>query len=140
MVKDFAGAPALHHVHFTPPPFDAWTKGGATEVINVYFPVDYSDSDIATFDANLKEFIKIAGEACPDVKTATAGWAVEEVEIPGTQEKGRLWNGLIAWTSVEAHIAFRETETFKKNIHLLRGAKDLKHAKAYHVKPTEFKK
>ncbi|RVX66203.1 hypothetical protein B0A52_10095 [Exophiala mesophila] len=140
ILKDLAGAPALYHVHFDPLPIDAWTKGGATEVFNAYFPADYSESDIATFDANVKEFLKSASDVSPEIKAATGGWAVEHVEIPGTQEKGRLFNGLISWTSVAAHQAFRESEWFKNNIHVLRGAKDIKGVKAYHVTPVEVKK
>lgn len=43
----------------------------------------------------------------------------EEVEYKGV--KGKSGVAAIGWKSKEAHMAFRETQTFKENIGLLRG-------------------
>lgn len=41
---------------------------------------------------------------------------------------------------MEDHLAFRETQAFKDNIHLLRGAKDLKHITVVHYSGTQVQK
>jgi hypothetical protein len=69
-----------------------------------------------------------------------SGWAEEEVDHPDSGEKSRLYNACIAWKSVQAHVAYRNSQTFKDNIHLLRGAKDLRGAKVWHVSTKEVLK
>lgn len=47
----------------------------------------------------------------------------DDVKEHGKQEGGKAGKAvvlLIGWTSKDAHMRFRETETFKKNIGLLR--------------------
>lgn len=136
-----AGPPSLYHVHFDPhPPSDALKLGGATEALHVYFPASYSEEDQKAFEANANKFADIVKADSPDVKAIASGWAEEEVDIPGTEEKGRLWNALIAWTSLQAHLDYRGTQTFKDNIYLLRGAKDVKGVKVFHISTEEFLK
>jgi quinol monooxygenase YgiN len=53
----------------------------------------------------------------------------EEVEYKGV--KGKAAVIAIGWTSKEAHMSFRETQTFKENIGLLRG--DAKAIEMHHV-------
>jgi hypothetical protein len=136
-----AGPPSLQHVHFDPhPPSDALKLGGATEVLNIYFPASYSDEDQETLDTRVQKFAEIVKADTPEVKAIARGWAEEEVDIPGTEEKGRVYTALIAWTSVQAHLDYRNTQTFKDNIHLLRGAKDVKGVKVFHVSTEELLK
>jgi hypothetical protein len=53
----------------------------------------------------------------------------EEVEYKGV--KGKAAVIAIGWKSVEAHMSFRETQTFKENIGLLRG--EAKAIEMHHV-------
>ena len=48
------------------------------------------------------------------------GPVVEEVEKEEGAGKGKAVVLCIGWESREKHMAFRETETFAKNIHFLR--------------------
>jgi hypothetical protein len=48
------------------------------------------------------------------------GLVVEEIEKEEGSGKGKAVVLCIGWESRDAHMAFRETETFAKNIHLLR--------------------
>lgn len=41
---------------------------------------------------------------------------------------------------MEDHLAFRETQEFKDNIHLLRGNKDVKHITVVHYSGTQINK
>lgn len=136
-----AGPPSLHHVKFEPhPPSDGLKLGGATEVLSVYFPANYSTDDMKTFDTNIKAFAEIVKDTSPDAKAIVGGWGVEEVDIPDTDEKGIVYVAFVAWTSVQKHLEYRETQAFKDSIHLLRGAKDLKGVKVFHVSTEEVLK
>lgn len=133
-----AGAPSIQHVHFDPhPPSDPLKLGGATEVLSIFFPASYSDEDQNTFEARVKKFVEIVKADTPDVKAIAGGWADEEVDIPGTEGKGRVYTTLIAWTSQQAHLDYRNTQSFKDNIHLLRGAKDVRGVKVFHISTEE---
>lgn len=50
--------------------------------------------------------------------------------------KGKAAVLLIGWESVEKHMAFRETATFKDNVHLLRAG--VQKAEVHHVKFLSF--
>ena len=112
----------------------------ATEFITAYFPTDYSEADQKTFSENLDKFFAIVRPSTKDVVGGVHGWVEEELEIPDTKEKAKALVALIGWTSVQAHLDYRSTQTFKDNIHFLRGAKDLKHVRVFHVHTTEVKK
>ena len=58
----------------------------------------------------------------------SAGVTYEEIEKEGV--KGKAVVVAIGWQSVDVHMAFRKTEAFSKNIHLLRSTAksiDMKH-------------
>lgn len=87
----------------------------ATEIATFYFdgepPSDYFDNVKKCADEVLKEI------------DGFLGWAVgtthEVVEKEGVKGKAAVL--LIGWQSVEQHMAFRNTQSFKDNIHLLRS-------------------
>ncbi|KIX09467.1 uncharacterized protein Z518_00547 [Rhinocladiella mackenziei CBS 650.93] len=137
------GNPSFYHVHFDPhPPNKALvgTEPMATEIITAYFPLDYSPEDQKTFDDGMKTFASVFEGSANGFIGAFGGWVVEELDIPNTSEKGKVYVALIGWTSVEAHMKCRETQTFKDNVHYLRGAKDLKAINVFHVPSQEVLK
>ena len=67
------------------------------------------------------------------------GWVAEELEDPKSSEKAKVYICLIGWESVDSHMKYRETQSFKDNIHMLRGAKDLKNTVMVHAATKEFK-
>lgn len=128
------GAPSLYHVHFDPhPPSAPLADGNATEFITMYFPTDYSAADQATFDENIRNFFGGVEGSAEGFKGASHGWVVEELKDPKSGELSKAYVILIGWTSVAAHMAYRETQSFKDNIHYLREAKDLKGLGVCHV-------
>lgn len=130
------GAPQLWHAEYRPHPPSALLDGKttpATEVLHAYFPTDLSKEDATAFQERIAKLAgaieKGAGE---DYTGFVAGWVDEELDIPGKEEKGKVYSVLVGWKSVEAHNKFRETQIFKDNIHLLREAKHLKGVNMIH--------
>jgi hypothetical protein len=87
-----------------------------TEVATFYFEGAPPDD---AFES-CKKFIENCEATNPPQKVY--GWAYgtthEEIEREGVKGKGAML--LIGWDSREDHMAFRELQAFKDNIHLLR--------------------
>ncbi|KIW18669.1 hypothetical protein PV08_02958 [Exophiala spinifera] len=134
------GRATLYHAHFDPHPARAAlskTTSPATEIIHMYFPTSYSEEDKKKVADDIKALSAVLEKEGSDFRAAASGWVEEDVDIPGTDEKAKAFVVLFGWTSVEAHLAFRETKPFAENIHLLRGAKDLKKVHVVHSSLTE---
>ena len=139
MLVDLAGI-QLYHAHLTPHPPSAVLSDvttPATETLVIYFPSDYSSSDQDKFEEGIKKLIKAVEDNADTYTGSAGGWIAEELPIPNTSDKGKAYAAFIGWTSVQAHMDFRETQAFKDNIHHLRGAKDLKHLTVVHTSGTE---
>lgn len=75
------------------------------------------------------------------IHSSTGGWAVGEAQKEGMGEDGAVgpakpWWGAIGWDSVNAHMAFRETEAFRELIPLLRGVAPV--VEVHHVAFKKF--
>jgi heme-degrading monooxygenase HmoA len=81
-------------------------------------------------------FISVFEKEAKNYKGSATGWVEEDIDIPGTDEKGKAFVLLVGWTSVEAHQEFANTQAFKDNIHHIMGVKDMKKIEAVH---TSFK-
>jgi len=116
-------------------PFSNVATAPVSEMVELYFPADYPEAD---FDKNFASFKKVVGETAEGVVSIVGGWSVEEMppREAGEEGKDKLFVGGIGWESIDAHMAFRETEGFKKAIPFLReGTKTIK---MHHVKFTQF--
>lgn len=124
----------MYHADVTPDPKSVLdkTKSPATEILVMYFPLDYSQADRDKFDGDIRKLYKVVEENSTDYTASAGGWVIEELTIPDTDEKALAYAGFIGWSSVQAHLDFRSTQAFKDNIHLLRGAKDLKKFNVVH--------
>ncbi|SMY28711.1 unnamed protein product [Zymoseptoria tritici ST99CH_1A5] len=126
------GAPSMIHTDLEPAASVAPALAApVTEIATFYFggeaPEDYI-SGVHKFRDILEK------EKSDGYLGAAIGLTVEEVEREGHKGKGAVL--VIGWESVEKHMAFRETGTFKENIGLLRnGAKTLE---MHHVPFMEF--
>ena len=116
----------LRHVEFEPwPPTKAVGKSSApvTEVLTAY--VETQDANYATQTKSFLSILEAEAQACTGV---SSGWQLEQVAKNLFEEdrKGHAHVSVIGWESKEKHLEFRETSTFKDNIHLLRdGSKGL---------------
>lgn len=82
-----------------------------------------SPEDRSSFDEDARvKLMKVFKDHAKGYRSSTGGWVEEELEHEG--EKALVYTLLIAWDSVDLHLAFRNADEFKKNIHLLRGNKD----------------
>ncbi|KAI1614009.1 hypothetical protein EDD36DRAFT_417858 [Exophiala viscosa] len=137
-----SGPGALYHVHFDDhPAVPALVGDGVhvTEFLTVYFPQDYSSDDQKAFDQNVQKFLDVTKGSAEGFKDARAGWIVEDLDDPNSSEKRKAWTALVGWDKVESHLNYRNTSAFQDNVHLLRGAKDLKGLVNVHVAVKEFK-
>lgn len=89
--------------------------GGTTEVATFY-----GTSDQSRFLANVGRFIEATKNDIPGAQGHIVGSTVEEIAKRDGTSKGKAVVLAIAWESKEKHMAFRETATFKDNIHHLR--------------------
>ncbi|KAH7049244.1 hypothetical protein B0J12DRAFT_99219 [Macrophomina phaseolina] len=114
-VSDMVAAPPVLTHHAFPSDVAAVTTSApVTELISMYFPATYNTADFA---APWEEFMRIAGEHAKGLLGWAGAWAEEEVEHGSLKgEKGKLFLALVAWESVDAHMAYRETQAFKESI------------------------
>lgn len=114
-----AAPPVLTHHAFPSAVPAVTTSAPVTELVSFYFPADYNTSDFA---APWDEFVRVAAENAKGLVGSSASWAEEEVEHSSLKgEKGKVFLALIAWESVDAHMAYRDTQAFKKSIVKLRN-------------------
>ncbi|KAE8449361.1 hypothetical protein EG329_008262 [Mollisiaceae sp. DMI_Dod_QoI] len=109
----------LHHFLPTPSPPSVLTSAPVIEFATFYKPQP-------DFESSLEKFTKEVG--MPEGLVGFAyGETIEEISKHADQaegkedSKGKAVVLLGGWESVQAHMNFRETETFKKYIGLIRG-------------------
>ena len=127
-------APALFHAHLTPHPPSAVlsdTSSPVTEFVAVHLN---PTADRAKTEERVKKFVTEI-EAKAEGNTASAGgWLVEEKPLPKDESTQALvYVLLLGWTSVDAHNAYRQTQSFKDNVGLLRELPDLLEIQLVHV-------
>lgn len=112
------GDPHLFHVHFDPHPPTAATSAPVTELATFHFPSSLSASQQSAFVNAFHSFRETAEKNADGLKGITSGWAVEDLEYQG--EKGKAFVAAFGWDTVDAHMAYRETDAFKESITNLR--------------------
>ena len=125
----------LHHVHFSPhPPSNAMAMKTvpASQCFILYLALDV---DQKSYEENIQEFVKTLEERAKGFKGCTMGWVVEELEHENVEGKCKAYAGAIGWDSVQAHMAFKETQAYKDNVHLFDTG--LKASEVYHVRFRE---
>lgn len=123
MLSILDGPMDVSHANLTVhPPSSSLNPDAASvvEVVGHYFSAGLSDSDKSSFESNLDQFANVLEDEATGYKGFLGGWVVEELDHPKVEGKAKLWQSLIGWESVDAHMAFRETEAFKSNVHLMR--------------------
>lgn len=117
----------LTHVDFQPSPSILHNALSApvTELATFYFD-SQPNSDWLANAAKAADWLRKDAKGFLDI---AYGITHETVEYQGV--KGKAAVIAVGWESKEAHMAFRETGTFKENIGLLRG--DSKAIEMHHV-------
>ncbi|KIW69968.1 hypothetical protein PV04_02280 [Phialophora macrospora] len=125
-----------------------------TEVMLAYFPSDISRASKDAASAQFQRFVDVALSQCKQVRGVGSGWGVEtnfpirtvvmgakgdeggpeaETELQGGRRKGALFTAFIGWPSVGAHMAFRKTELFRENVHLITDMEGVVSLAMFHV-------
>ncbi|KAJ9636467.1 hypothetical protein H2204_005300 [Knufia peltigerae] len=134
------GPSTVFHANLTPNSLSDFPhdKGVATEIFIQYFPADYSDSDMFTVENAIKPIARLFEQtrrsgAC----MSTSGWILEDLLTPeGAPEAGqkaKAFLAFMAWDSVEAHLRFQNTETFRACIPQFANVKGLRHSDLVYV-------
>ncbi|KAF6797508.1 hypothetical protein CSOJ01_12986 [Colletotrichum sojae] len=106
-----------------------------TQVLMLFFPSDLDDADMDWLTIQFEQFKTKALDQAPDCRGVAYGWSTDS-DVPVMGQPG--WTGtvlmaFIGWPSVEAHMAFRQTELFRENIGLLKGMEDLIELDYFHL-------
>jgi hypothetical protein len=111
----------LHLHHITTKPFPPTILGRAPVIeFATFYNIEPG------FLSNVEKFVKVVEEVKGEGYLGVAyGETMEDVKKHADQGKGDVKDGkavvlLIGWESKELHMKFRETDTFKENIHYLR--------------------
>lgn len=87
-----------------------------TEAVTVFFDDGPTDSYVQ----GVQKFMSMVDGEKPDGYLASAyGVTYEELEKDGAKGKAVILT--IGWQSIDHHMKYRETESFKNNVGLLRG-------------------
>lgn len=106
---------AVYLFHFAPKPFPSTILGTAPviEIATFFQTEDF-------FLSNMEKFMAAASPHAEGYLGHVYGPVIEEIEEKEGAGRGKAVVLCVGWESREKHMAFRETETFVKNIHLLR--------------------
>lgn len=125
----------LFHLYFAShPPSSVFgtASAGVAEHLAFYFASTISDAERSSWDKTYADFKKVLEQHAKGFKTSIEGWVIEELQHESVEGAAKAYISVIEWESVDKHVAFRETEEFKKAIGPLRdGSKGIK---MHHVK------
>lgn len=126
------GPPDFFHVRFETP-FSRPSSAPVTELVTLYFEDSYNPDDFAD---NWKKFSETAAKNAEGIRSMASGWSIDDVKHKSLGEgaKGKAFVAGIGWTSVKAHMDYRETEAFKDSVKYLRDG-----PKAIEMHHVEFK-
>lgn len=131
-----SGPHTVYHARFQPHPPVVLVEAPVTEVMTTYYPADYSADDQKKYHNSTTKFLEACRSLDGGCLSCTSGWVDEVQEIEG--EKLKAYVALLGWKSVDHHLAFRETASFKKLIEGMDQPRDWEKMEAVHVKVTEY--
>jgi hypothetical protein len=107
----------INHAHFNPP-FATVASAPVVELLRIYCPADV---DTAEVEKVWTGFAAIVEAEADGYRGQSCGWVVEDLEHEKIEGKAKGFTAGVGWDSVEAHMKFRETQTFKDNIGKIRS-------------------
>lgn len=124
-----AGSPQLVHFRLeSPSDLAAAVSAPVTELATLYIP-----EKMSSFDDDMSSFAKILTEYAEGFLGSAFSWIMEDVEHEsfGPGVKGRAAILAIGWSSISAHMTFKETSAFRKGLECFRDASG---SEIYHTK------
>ncbi|MCJ1397427.1 hypothetical protein MMC11_000620 [Xylographa trunciseda] len=125
------GPPVMYHAHLTPHPPDAAFNAPVVEMFTAYFPASISEVEKAKWYHNFKNFLEKTIVDAEGLVAETHGWVMEEIEHGADKEKCRAFVCGVGWESVDKHMAYGATESFKSASEPIKGG--LVGAEMHHV-------
>ncbi|TLD20072.1 hypothetical protein E2P81_ATG09142 [Venturia nashicola] len=107
-----SGPVHMQHVEFREPLATA-AVAPIVEMLTLYFPDHVDRTNVET---TLVDFLQTIVDNAKGFVGYTTGWVVEELEHEKIEGKARAYAVTIGWESLEAHMAYRDTHTFKEDI------------------------
>lgn len=102
----------MRHAEFRAPMATA-AVAPIVEMLTLYFPNNVDQTNV---DTTLINFIQTVVDNAKGFVGYTTGWVVEELEHENIEGKARAYAVAIGWESLEAHMGYRDTQTFKDDI------------------------
>lgn len=112
-----SGPVQMRHAEFRAPMTTA-AVAPIVEMLTLYFP---NDVDQTNADITLINFIQTIVDNAKGFVGYTTGWVAEELEHEKIEGKARAYTVAIGWESLEAHMVYRDTQTFKDDIMKVRA-------------------
>jgi hypothetical protein len=109
------------------------------EIVTIYFPIDIARTSRDRVVSATKEFRDIL-QGNGGCIASSGGWILEEVSIPGHEEKGKAFIMTIGWSSVEDHDEFVKTPIVQSHAHLIGDLVGMISLTMCHVSLTEVGK
>lgn len=108
-----------------------------TEVLLIWFPSDVAPEVKDAATQRLQKFADVCLGSNSGIHAIDIGWGIENdfpVRDGEDGQKGSLLTAMIGWPSIDAHMQFRDTDTLKDNVHLLRGIEGVVKRTMFHIK------
>ncbi|KAL3495047.1 hypothetical protein BJX62DRAFT_233699 [Aspergillus germanicus] len=108
-----AGPPFMFHVYLDPIERERILSAPVVEVATFFsVPDDYSVEG--------ERFLEILGSFKGGLGFLHAD-VFEEISADGSEQKGKGWFVLLAWESIELHVAAKDSDAVQENYHLIKG-------------------
>jgi hypothetical protein len=107
-----SGPVQMQHAEFRVP-FSTAAVAPIVEMLTLYFPSEVEQENI---DTTITAFIRTLVDNAKGFVGYTTGWIAEDLEHEKVDGKAKAYAAAIGWESLEAHSAYRETQTFKDEI------------------------
>jgi heme-degrading monooxygenase HmoA len=116
----------MSHTELSPLAKDVF-ESPAAELLTAWFPAEYTSTQQETVESNIHKMLKAVDGKAKGSRGGVTGWGVENdvKNLKRPELTGKAFFLFIGWDTVEDHEAFRGTDLFKENIHLLRNAEDM---------------
>jgi hypothetical protein len=115
-------------------PFSGAASAKATERVLLYFDTSYPSAE---FNKNFAGFKEVVERSAKGLGSIVGGWSIEEAAHEAVEGgKGQLFVAALGWESVQAHMEYREEESFQEAKKFLREG--VKGIEMHHVKFTKF--
>jgi hypothetical protein len=111
-----------------------------TEITTLYFPVQLASQDQSQVAISVERFVTNIEKDKEARNASVGGWVDEEIEIPGSEGKGRAYVLLTGWQTQVDSKEFKKTHAYNDQVSRLEEGGRLKRLETRHFTLTEVRK